>query len=209
MRLVAATGNPNKLREFRRILAPLGIEVLSPREMGAAADAEETGATFAENARIKARALFEQVGLPVVADDSGLCVDALGGRPGVLSARYQGEDATYGEKMAALLEEMKGVPREKRTARFVCAIHCILDENTALDCEGTCEGEIGFAPSGDGGFGYDPLFLADGVSFASLPGEKKDALSHRGRALRRLAGLLGEFSHVRRLPRSGEPDGIK
>lgn len=196
MELIAATSNPGKLREFRRILGPLGVRVLSAADAGASPDVEETGETFAENAAIKARAIYERTGLPSLADDSGLCVDALGGRPGVRSARYGGGDTPHSEKMKLLLEELRGVPDEKRTARFACAVCCVLDDNTAIAAEGFCEGKIGYAPVGGGGFGYDPVFMVGERSFAELPAEEKDAVSHRGVALRsfaeKLQGLLQE-----------------
>lgn len=190
MKLVAATGNAGKLREFKRILQPLGIEVLSPADCGVSPEVEETGATFMENASLKAREMHRRTGLPAFADDSGLCVDALGGRPGVYSARYRGEGAPYGDKIAALLHELECVPREKRSAHFACAVCCVLDEKNILRAEGACEGEIGDAPRGDGGFGYDPIFYVNGKSFAELEGEEKDRLSHRGKALRAFAALL-------------------
>jgi len=190
VRLLVATGNKHKLEEFGRILKPLGITILSPSDIDLAVDVEETGETFAENARQKAEAIFRLTGLPTVADDSGLCVDALGGRPGVYSARYRGEDTPYPEKMAALLEELKDVPDEKRTARFACAICCVVSEHRVIACEETCEGTVAHAPSGSGGFGYDPLFLVGRETFADLPPERKDALSHRGKALRAFARLL-------------------
>lgn len=183
MKLVVATGNPGKLEEFRRILTPLGVEVCSLREVGAALEVEETGETFLENAAIKADEVFRLTGLPAVADDSGLCVDALDGRPGVYSARYGG-DAPYSQKMDMLLEELREVPAQRRGAQFVSAIYCRLDGDIVISCEGVCRGRMAFAPSGSGGFGYDPLFLVEGESFASLSPAQKDAVSHRGKALR-------------------------
>lgn len=193
MKLIAATNNNGKLEEFRRILGPLGIQVLSPKEVGVESQAEENGDTFAENARIKAREIFEKTGLPTLADDSGLCVDALDGRPGVYSARYCGEDTPYDRKMAALLEELAEAPRERRTARFVCHISCILAQEEVLECEGSCEGWIGYAPAGSGGFGYDPLFFVGEESYAQLAPQEKDRLSHRGIALRQLYQKLSEY----------------
>lgn len=190
MRLLAATGNRHKLEEFARILGPLGVEIVSPEEVGAHLAVEENGATFAENARIKARALFAATGIPTMADDSGLCVDALDGRPGIHSARYMGENTPHSKKIAGLLRELEDVPAQRRTARFVAAICCILDQETELVCEGVCQGSIATAPSGDGGFGYDPIFLVGDCSFGQLPPDQKDEQSHRGRALRQLAALL-------------------
>jgi XTP/dITP diphosphohydrolase len=189
-KLVLASANPHKLREFRQILAPLGVEVLSVGEVGVSLDVEENGATFAENAAIKARALYKLCGLPAVADDSGLCVDALDGRPGLHSARYGGGGLTNLEQIRLLLEELDGVPPERRTARFVAAIHCVLDEETELACEGACPGVIGLALGGDNGFGYDPIFYVGDKTFAQLPATEKDAISHRGVALRKLAEML-------------------
>lgn len=192
MQLIVATNNPGKLREFRRILEPLGIQVLSQKEAGVQVDPEENGETFAQNAYIKAKAVYDIAGLPCVADDSGLCVDALDGRPGVLSARYYGHDTPYSEKMQHLLDEMKDVADPQRTARFVSHITCILDEDTVLECEGTCEGMIGHQPAGENGFGYDPLFYVDGRSYGELSAEEKDLISHRGKALRLLYDKLKE-----------------
>lgn len=193
MELVIATGNRHKLEEFQRILAPLGVRVSGPDPDCPALEVEETGCTFAENARIKAEAYFWATGKPAVADDSGLCVDALDGRPGVYSARYQGADTPYPRKLEALLDELRDVPEEKRTARFVCAICCVLDENTVLTCREECEGRIAYTPSGEGGFGYDPVFLWEGKSFAALTPAEKDASSHRGRALRAFAEQIKAY----------------
>lgn len=192
MELLVATGNRHKIEEFARILSPLGIKVLPPGDVGLSLDVEESGESFAQNARIKAEAFYKATGKPSVADDSGLCVDALGGRPGVHSARYQGEASSYAVKMAALLGELRDVPDERRTARFVCAICCVMGEGAIIECEEACEGFIAHAPSGDGGFGYDPLFLVDGGSFAALSPAEKDRCSHRGKALRAFARLIQE-----------------
>lgn len=184
MKLVAATNNKNKLEEFKRILEPLGVEVLSQKEVGVHIQPEENGATFAENAWIKAKTIFDATGLPTVADDSGLCIDALGGRPGVYSARYHGENTPYPEKMQALLNELKDVEDSARTAQFVCAIACAWDKDTKIETTGVCHGKIGYQPLGDGGFGYDPIFMVGEKSYSQLSGEEKDAISHRGIALR-------------------------
>ncbi|ADU25908.1 RdgB/HAM1 family non-canonical purine NTP pyrophosphatase [Ethanoligenens harbinense] len=192
MTFVAATGNAHKLTEIRRILAPLGHDVISQREAGVACDPEETGATFAENARIKAEAVCKAAGRPAVADDSGLCVDALDGAPGVYSARYAGAHATDDDRIAKLLAALSGVPEEKRTARFVSAICCLFPDGREIAVEGVCEGRVAFAKDGTDGFGYDPVFIEaeSGKTFAALSGEEKDACSHRGRALRALAEAL-------------------
>ena len=157
---------------------------------GVKIEVEETGETFAENAFIKAKAASCKTGLPAVADDSGLCVDALGGRPGVYTARYAGENATDDMRMDKLLFELKGVPEDKRTARFVSAVCCVFPDGRKIEAEGKCEGKIAFEKLGNGGFGYDPVFTVDGKSFARMSDGEKDALSHRGRALELLAKML-------------------
>lgn len=204
MKLLIATGNAHKLEEFRRILAPLGVEAVSPAELGAALEVEETGKTFMENARIKAKSLRDLHGLGVVADDSGLCVDALDGRPGVYSARYMGKDTPHSKKISGILNELEGVPEEKRGARFICAICCVLEDGTVLECEGVCEGSIAHVPHGTGGFGYDPIFLVGGRSFADLAPEEKDRVSHRGIALRLLAEKLQTYLITGEIPYDNE-----
>lgn len=186
-KLVMATNNENKLREAREILAPLGIEVISQRQAGADCEPEENGATFAENAMIKARAVYDTVKLPVFADDSGLCVDALGGRPGVHSARY----APKGEECAKLLEEMKDVPENERTAAFKCTI-AYIGENTAETMTGECSGRIGYEERGENGFGYDPVFLYGERTLAEMTADEKNKISHRAAALRKLYDSLKE-----------------
>lgn len=186
MKYVMATHNPNKLLELQRILEPLHIEVTTADLQ----EVEETGTTFAENAFLKAQAACEQTGLPAVADDSGLAVDALDGAPGVYSARYAGPDATDAERMEKLLGELQNVPMERRTARFVSAICVVYPGGERLDVEGVCEGRVAFEPRGCDGFGYDPIFLVGEKTYAELSPAEKDAISHRGRALRELAALL-------------------
>ena len=186
MKYVMATHNPNKLLELQRILEPLHIEVTTADLQ----EVEETGTTFAENAFLKAQAACEQTGLPAVADDSGLAVDALDGAPGVYSARYAGPDATDAERMKKLLGELQNVPMEQRTARFVSAICVVYPGGERLDVEGVCEGRVAFEPRGCDGFGYDPIFLVGEKTYAELSPAEKDAISHRGRALRELAALL-------------------
>ena len=144
---------------------------------------EETGTTFAENARLKAMAVYRATGLPAVADDSGLCIDALNGEPGVYSARYGGEDLPHTEKMKLVLARMEQVPRKQRTARFVSAICCVFSLEDVLETEGVCEGWIGYEPRGTRGFGYDPIFYVGEQSYAEITDEEKDQISHRGRAL--------------------------
>lgn len=190
---VIATNNKKKLIEIERILAPLGITPVTAADKGIdLGDVEENGSTFAENAYIKAKAAYDKCGLPVIADDSGLCVDALDGRPGVYSARYGGHDSPYSVKIGMLLDELKDVPTAERSAHFSCAVCCILKSGEVIAVEGRCDGEIACEPSGDGGFGYDPVFTVDGRSFATLSSAEKDALSHRGNALRKLYDKLCE-----------------
>lgn len=196
MKYIIATHNKKKLTELSRILLPLGIEAVIDRDLGITiTEVEETGTTFEENAYLKAASACKESGLPAVADDSGLCVDALDGAPGLYSARYAGEGATDEEKIAKLLEALKEVPAEKRTARFVSAICCVFPDGNTLYARGECEGMIAFAPSGEGGFGYDPVFLVGKTSFAQMTAEEKDAVSHRGQSLRAFSNVLGEYLH--------------
>lgn len=187
MKFIIATNNPKKLIELERILKPLGIDAVSAKEAGVVLDdVEETGTTFAENAFLKADAAYKKTGMPSVADDSGLSVDALNGRPGVYSARYAGENATDKDRYTKLLGEMKDIPEDDRTAHFTSAICCILSDGSKIEVEGRCDGRIAFEPSGDGGFGYDPVFLYGERSYAQLTAEEKDKVSHRGKSLRKL-----------------------
>jgi XTP/dITP diphosphohydrolase len=193
VRLLLASGNRKKAAEIAAILggsAPL--EVLTLADVPAFAMPEETGATFLENARLKARAGAAASGLPTLGEDSGLCVDALGGAPGIFSARYaEGGDRARCEK---LLHELRDVPADRRAGRYVCAAVLALPGGREESAEGTCEGEIAFAPRGTGGFGYDPVFLQpDGRTMAELTPEEKEAVSHRGKALRALAPKLREM----------------
>lgn len=194
-KFIIATNNKGKAEELDRILNPLGITAVTAKSEGITLDdVEETGTTFAENAFIKASAAFKKTGMPSVADDSGLTVDVLNGEPGVYSARYAGENATDEDRINKLLENLRGVPTEQRTAHFVSSICCMIDENTIVTAEGICDGIIAEVPSGDGGFGYDPVFLTDsGKTFAELSAEEKDKLSHRGKALRELYEKLEKF----------------
>ena len=188
MEIIIATGNAGKVREFKRMLEPLGFTVYSQKEKGIVSNPEETGDTFAENALIKARAVWEQAHTAVIADDSGLCVDALNGRPGVYSARYAGEDATDADRNRKLLSELEGV--EDRSAHFTCAIAYISADGQERVFEGICPGKIGFEPKGADGFGYDPLFYWGDKTFGEMTAEEKDAVSHRGRANRMLESYL-------------------
>lgn len=207
MIVCAATNNAGKLRELRRLLEKAGHTVKSLRELGIDLDPEETGATFAENARIKAEAFCKASGLPTVADDSGLCCEALGGAPGVYSARYAGMHGDDEANNQKLLAELADVPPEGRRAKFVSAVCFMLPDGRALTVEGECPGMIATAPRGENGFGYDPLFIPDFVgldahatalntehrTYAELASAEKDAISHRGRAMERLEAELALF----------------
>ena len=189
MKYVIATHNKGKLVEFQRLLEPMGIEAVT-MDIG---EPEETGATFRENAFIKAEAACRETGLPAVADDSGLCVDCLNGAPGVYSARYGGEELTDEGRYRMLLENMRG--QMTRTAKFVSVITCCFPNGDVLTARGECQGTIAYAPMGEGGFGYDPVFFAPELkkTFAQLSQEEKNAISHRGKALEAFAGKLAEY----------------
>jgi XTP/dITP diphosphohydrolase len=196
MKFILASNNPHKLGEFRAILSRLDLDIalISQREAGLLIEAEETGASFAENARIKARAAMEATGLPAVADDSGLCVDALGGAPGVLSARFTGRHGDSDEaRCRFLLQKLEGIGN--RSARFVCCICCLFPNGDMLEARGECEGEILLEPRGTNGFGYDPVFRPQGCagSMAELSPEEKNRISHRGRALLRFQEELRSY----------------
>ena len=193
-KIVFATGNEGKMREVRLILKDLGLPVLSMKEAGVSLDIEENGTTFAENAMIKAKAVWQQTGGIVLADDSGLVVDYLGGEPGVYSARYLGEDTSYEIKNQAIIDRLADAKEEERTARFVSAIAAVLPDGSELVTEGTVEGLIAHEPAGNGGFGYDPIFYLPeyGVTSAEIPIEKKNEISHRGKALEAMKIKLGE-----------------
>ena len=195
MRTIIATHNYKKLAELSRILKPLGIDAITDAEAGIALkEVEETGTTFEENAFLKAAAACKQSGMPAIADDSGLEVDALNGAPGVFSARYAGEGATDADRNRKLLRELENIPEEKRTARFVSVICCIFPDGSRVTARGECKGRIGYSPVGENGFGYDPLFMVEeGRSYAELSSEEKDAISHRGNALRLFAVSLQEY----------------
>ena len=193
-RLIFATGNAGKMREIRDILGDLGYEICSMKEAGIDVEIEENGQTFEENALIKARAVAACCRDLVLADDSGLEVDYLGRAPGIYSARFMGEDTSYDIKNAAILEKLEGVPKEQRTARFVCAIAAVLPDKRELTVRATVEGYIGWEPAGENGFGYDPIFYVDayGCSTAQLSMEQKNEISHRGKALRKMREKLEE-----------------
>ena len=191
MKFILATHNPGKLREMSDILSHL--EVVSPADMGITVEVEETGTTFAENAMLKAKAICAASGLPAIADDSGLCVDALNGGPGVYSARYGGEELDDRGPYMLLLNSLRG--QTTRAAHFACAIACAFPDGKTLTAEGRCDGAIAFAPLGEGGFGYDPVFLVPekGKTFGQLTAEEKSAISHRGRALRDFSAKLETY----------------
>ena len=184
MKILIATHNKHKLTEMERILAPMGYEVVTDTDIGISlTDVEETGTTFIENARIKAESGCKESGLICIADDSGLCVDALDGAPGVYSARYSGEHGNDEANIIKLLEELKDVPDEKRTAHFQCSICVSFPDGSEITADGKCEGKIGYEKRGENGFGYDPVFMVGDKSFAELTSAEKDAISHRGNAL--------------------------
>ncbi len=191
MDFLIATHNRKKQSEMQRMLGPLGISVKTADDLCLdLTEAEESGATFAENARIKALSGCKESGLPCIADDSGLCVDYLGGAPGIYSARYSGEHGNDKDNNEKLLRELEGVEKEKRTAYFACSISCCFPDGREITAEGKCFGYIGFEEQGDGGFGYDPLFITDKGCFGQLSAEEKDEISHRGNALRELKEKL-------------------
>lgn len=191
-KIIFATGNQDKMKEIRMILADLDAEILSMKEAGISVDIVEDGSTFEENAMIKAKAVAQYTDAIVLADDSGLEIDYLNKEPGIYSARYMGEDTSYTVKNRNLLDRLEGVPKEQRTARFVCAVAAVLPDKETAVVRGTIEGYIGYEPQGENGFGYDPIFYVDeyNCSTASLPPEKKNEMSHRGKALRAIRELL-------------------
>lgn len=192
MKFVLASHNKKKLQEMREILDSLGVEIISQSELGLDLEPEENGETFEENSLIKAKAVMEASGLPAIADDSGFCVDALNGAPGVYSARYGGPGLTDAEKNRLILGAMSG--QFPRTCRFVCCITCCFPDGGVLTSRGECVGTVAFTPMGEGGFGYDPIFFVPGLkkTFAQLSPEEKNAISHRGNAIRDFAAKLGE-----------------
>lgn len=201
-RLVIATNNPGKLREFQALLGDCGFELVTPRDLGVTFEVEETGLTFEENARLKADAAARLTGLPALADDSGLEVDALDGRPGVLSARYAGRGRTdpkipEARQLELLLGELQGVPDERRTARFRCVIAIAVPGGETRTVDGVFEGHIGHEPRGTNGFGYDPIFVVPGYggrTSAELPPDEKNRISHRGAAAAKARKILQEMA---------------
>ena len=192
-KLVLASKNKKKMAELNDILSQLGIQVCSEAEAGVDVEVEETGTTFEENSLLKAKAVMEASGLPAVADDSGLCVDCLGGAPGVYSARYGGEGLDDTGRYKLLLENMRG--QMPRTAKFVSVITCCFPNGDVISARGECPGTIAFAPMGEGGFGYDPVFFVPQLkkTFAQLTAEEKNAISHRGKALEAFQVKLKEY----------------
>ena len=192
-KLVLASKNPKKLVEMNDILSQLGVEVCSESEAGVDVEVEETGTTFEENSLLKARAVMEASGMPAIADDSGLCVDALNGAPGVYSARYGGEGLDDVGRYRLLLENMRG--QMPRTAKFVSVITCCFPNGDVITARGECPGTIAFAPMGEGGFGYDPVFFLPSLkkTFAQLSPEEKNAISHRGKALEAFRVKLEDY----------------
>lgn len=191
-KIIFATGNKDKMREIREIMADVDVEVISMKEAGIVVDVVEDGTTFEENSLIKANAIAEYTDAIVLADDSGLEIDYLDKAPGVYSARFMGEDTSYDIKNQALIDKLDGVPKEARTARFVCAIGAVLPNKEALVVRETMEGYIGYEIAGENGFGYDPIFYLDefGCSSAALSREQKNEISHRGKALRAMKDIL-------------------
>ena len=191
MKLIIASNNKGKIREYKQLLEPFGYDVVSQSEAGINIEVEETGTTFAENSALKAQAIYDLTKSAVLADDSGLVVDALGGEPGVYSARY-GECDNDADRVALILDKMKNIGQEDRTAHFVCTICFIKENGEHIAVEGRVYGKIGYEPLGENGFGYDPIFMYEGKSFAQLSAEAKNQVSHRANALKALTEKLRE-----------------
>ena len=192
MKVILASNNRHKLLEIKNILSPLGYDVISQSDAGCTIDVEETGSTFEENAALKAQAVYDMTGLPVISDDSGLEVDYLNKEPGIYSARYEGVDTPYEIKNKIIIDRLAGVPDELRTARFVCAIAAAFPDGRVETRRGTIEGRIGYEQAGENGFGYDPIFYLPerGMTTAQLSPEEKNDISHRGNALRLIKEVL-------------------
>ena len=192
MKIIFATGNENKLREIRQITENMGIEIVSMKDAGYYTEVEEAGTTFEENAYLKASAIAKKCNLPTLADDSGLEIDYLNKEPGIYSSRFMGEDTPYSVKNAELLRRMEGVPDEKRTARFVCAICLVRPDGSSETVRATMEGRVAYKSAGKNGFGYDPIFFLPerGCTSAELSPEEKNEISHRGKALRMMRDIL-------------------
>ena len=193
MIFVIATHNKHKVIEFKRILEPMGFEVLSQSEAKIDAVAVEDGTTFSENSFKKAETVKNAANCIAIADDSGICIDAFDGGPGIYSARFLGEDTPYTEKNAIILDKLKDTPDSQRGARYVCAITCVFPNGDIISSEGICEGKIGYTPKGSNGFGYDPIFYVGDKSMAELSDEEKDKISHRGIALRDFSEKIQDY----------------
>ena len=195
MKIVLASQNRHKLAEIQAILSRFDMELVLQSELGVSIDVDESGSSFEENSELKARAVMETTGLPAIADDSGLCVDVLGGAPGIYSARYGAPDCvTDRDRLNYLLQNMRGVRSDERTARFVCVITLLYPDGRKLVARGSCEGLIAFEPRGEDGFGYDPVFYVPsmGCTFAQMGADCKNRISHRANALMRLEAMLEE-----------------
>lgn len=193
MKLILATNNKGKVKEYKEIFSPLGYEVFSQGEAGINIDVDETGKTFSENAYLKAKAIYDITRSYVLADDSGLEVSALDGRPGIYSARY----APEGKRCEKILDEMKEVPDDKRQARFVCSICLICADGKKITAEGYCNGKIGYEKKGNNGFGYDPIFIYDNDrTLAQMTDDEKNAVSHRGKAVENLVEILKQGENL-------------
>lgn len=199
-RIIFATGNAGKIKEINMIMQDMGMQVVSMKDAGIIIDIEENGTTYEENAMLKARAVAAYTDDIVMADDSGLEIDYLNKEPGVYSARYMGEDTSYRIKNANLIERLAGVPDEKRTARFVCAIAAVLPDGTVLHTRATIEGRIGYEERGENGFGFDPIFYVPefGKTTAELSEEEKNQVSHRGKALELMKEELRKYEGINR-----------
>ena len=197
-KLLLATNNTGKVKEFRSLLQGIPFELVTPKEIGIVMDVDETGATYRENARLKACDLAAQSGLLTLADDSGIEVDALHGAPGIMSARYAGENASDAERVNFLLSKLKDVPLEKRTARFYCVIAIAKPDGTVQFCDGECKGTITVKPAGVTGFGYDPVFYLPefGKAMAELTAEIKNQISHRAKAAQKAKMLLLKMANT-------------
>jgi len=195
MKILIATNNKGKLAEFNKILGELSIECVSLSDMGINAEIAETEDSFLGNARLKAQEIYKLAKIPVISDDSGLIVDALNGEPGVLSARYSGENATDDKNIQKLLLNMQNIPADKRTARFKSVVYFVYDDKTELYAEGSCEGIILEEKRGENGFGYDPVFFCEkfGKTFAQLTNSEKNSISHRGNAIKALKNKLDAY----------------
>ena len=198
-RIIFATTNENKMKEIREILSNFPVEIFSLKDAGIKADIDENGSSFEENAANKAEAIEKMTGAIVLADDSGLEIDYLNGEPGIYSARYMGEETSYHVKNAHLIERLKGVPDEQRTARFVCCVAAAFPDRETAVVRVTIEGRIGYKEEGENGFGYDPIFYVPeyGCTTASMSSEAKNAISHRGKALQLIKPVIGAYLNAK------------